>query len=99
MQAQNIPRQNDPIHVLQFNDDPLLLAVRPSSSMEVTSTTIHPRDNRPPITNNTHDSWMLLSNIIGATIKDPELTNKSRFRFPTNIKIYNINFAIENSKI
>jgi hypothetical protein len=78
MQGQNLPSQNDLTHILQSNEDPPILVVRPSSSMEVTSKSICPRDNRPPIANNAYDSWMLPSNITGSTIKGPELANNSR---------------------
>lgn len=46
--------------------------------MEATSTSIRPRDNRPPIANNEDDSWTPPPNITGSTIKDPELVNTSR---------------------
>jgi hypothetical protein len=78
MQAQNIPSQNDPTQILQPNDDPPLLAVRSSSLMEVTSTSIRPPDNRPPLPNNEDDSWALPPNITDSTIKDPDLANTSR---------------------
>jgi hypothetical protein len=76
--AQNIPGRNNLTHILLANDDPPLLAVRSSSLMEATSTSIRPRDNRPPIANNEDDSWTPPPNITGSTIKDPELVNTSR---------------------
>jgi hypothetical protein len=46
--------------------------------MEVTSTSIRQRDNRPLLPNNEDDSWTLPPNIIDSTITDPDLAQTSR---------------------